>query len=195
MTQNDDDLHTASDGIRPQMARIDDDLHTAAAESRPPIAQMNDDFDGARDAGELTGRVIGVYYDVYNELGFGHLEAVYRRAMFVALAQAEIQAAAEIPIEVLFRGEVVGRFRADLIVENSLVIEVKSARVLEPIHEAQLLNYLRSTRLELGLLLNFGHTPKVRRLAYSNTRKSAFISVHQRPHHSQRPAGGGGARE
>lgn len=115
--------------------------------------------------------------------------------MFVALTQVGIQAAAEAPIEVLFRGVVVGRFRADLIVENSLVVQVKSARVLEPIHEAQFLNYLRSTRLELGLLLNFGHAPKVRRLAYSNSRKSAFITVHQRPLHDRRPDAGGGATE
>lgn len=180
----------AAAGRGPQIAQMNDDVHTAAAESGPLIAQMNGDFVGARERGELTGRVIGVFFDVYNELGFGHLESVYRRAMLVALVQAGIPAASDVPIDVRFRGVIVGRFRADLIVDNSLVVEAKSVRVLEPIHEAQLLNYLRSTRLELGLLLNFGHTPKVRRLAYSNTRKSAFISVHQRPPHNQRPTGG-----
>src|SRR6185312_4876343 len=102
-------------------------------------------------------------------------------AMLVALGQTGIAAAAEVPIEVVFRGVVVGRFRADLMIEQTVIAEVKSARALEPIHEAQLLNYLRSTQVELGLLLNFGRAPKVRRLVYSNTRKSAFISVNQRP--------------
>jgi len=118
--------------------------------------------------GVLTERIIGVFYDVYNELGFGYLEAVYRRAMEVALEDAGLSVAREVPCEVVFRGRVIGVYKADLVVEDAVVLELKTARAIDPNHEAQLLNYLRGTSLELGVLFNFGHHPQFRRMILSN---------------------------
>jgi GxxExxY protein len=126
----------------------------------------------------LTDKVLGVYYDVYNELGFGFLESVYAKAMAVALEAAGLQVDTETAIAVWFREFQVGDFRADLVVEKSLLLELKAVRTLEPAHEAQTLNYLRATELEVALLLNFGPKPQIRRLVFDNQRKK--ISVHQR---------------
>jgi GxxExxY protein len=121
---------------------------------------------------ELTGRIIGVFYEVYNELGHGFLESVYRNSMALALTQLGLRAEMEHPVPVWFRGEPVGQFSADLLVESSVILEVKGVRALEPAHEAQLLNYLRGTDFEVGLLLNFGPKPQVKRMVFDNDRKS-----------------------
>lgn len=121
--------------------------------------------------GALTERIIGVFYDVYNELGHGFLESVYERSMEFALRDAGLLVLAQQPLPVLFRGHQVGDFRADLIVEQQVIVELKSARALEPAHEAQVLNYLRATRIEVGLLLNFGPRPTIKRFTYDNPRK------------------------
>jgi len=120
---------------------------------------------------ELTSRVIGVFFDVYNELGFGFIESVYREAMLIALRAAGLNAEKEVPINVYFRGQLVGRFFADIVVEGSLLLELKSARAVEPVHEAQLLNELRATEAEVGLLLNFGPKPEFKRMVFDNERK------------------------
>ena len=120
---------------------------------------------------ELTDVIISVFYDVYNELGFGFLESVYRKAMRVALIEKGVNVQEEVPVSVFFRRQSVGDFKADLVVNNSILIELKTAETLGPAHEAQVLNYLRATSLELGLLLNFGPKPQVRRLLLDNTRK------------------------
>jgi GxxExxY protein len=121
--------------------------------------------------GELTERIIGVFYDVYSELGHGFLESVYEKAMLIALREAGIEVQYKHPIEVSFRGQSVGIFEADLLVEGVVLLELKSARVIDPAYEAQLLNYLRATKVEVGLVLNFGPKPEFRRLAYDNSRK------------------------
>lgn len=126
----------------------------------------------------LTDGIIGTFYDVYNELGHGFLESVYEEAMYRALCQRGFHVGRQIAVPVWFRGEQIGEFRADLLVEHAVIVELKSARALEPAHEAQLLNYLRATEIEVGLLLNLGPRPVVRRLAFSNERKK--ISVDQR---------------
>ena len=123
---------------------------------------------------ELTRQVIGVFYEVYNELGYGFLESVYETAMELVLRRASISVQRQMAIEVRFRGVTIGDFRGDLIVEGALLIELKAAKCLEPAHEAQVLNYLRATELEVGLLLNFGPKPEVKRFAYDNTRKRPF---------------------
>lgn len=120
---------------------------------------------------ELTKIVLGVFFDVYNGLGQGFLESVYRNAMAVALDQRAIRSVKEALLEVSFRGVAVGCFRADLLVESTLVVEIKAARAIDGAHEAQLLNYLRASRMEVGLLLNFGPEAKFRRLIYTNDRK------------------------
>ena len=120
---------------------------------------------------ELTRKIIGVFYDVYNELGYGFLESVYEEAMAIALRQAGLGVEQQVSLKVKFRGEIVGDFRADLVLERAVILELKAASALDPAHEAQLLNYLRATEVEIGLLLNFGPTPQFKRLAFANTRK------------------------
>ena len=120
---------------------------------------------------ELTEAIIGAFYEVYNELGYGFLESVYQEAMLVVLRPKSMTVEAQRSLPVWFRGENIGDFRPDLIVGNAVVAELKAARVLEPIHEAQLLNYLRASELEVGLLLNFGPAPKIKRMVFANERK------------------------
>jgi GxxExxY protein len=120
---------------------------------------------------DLTEKIIGVFYDVYNELGYGFLEFVYEGSLVIALHQAGLAANRQIVLPVWFRGQKVGEFRADLLVENSVLLELKSARSLEPAHEAQLLHYLESAEVEVGMLLNFGARPQFRRLLFDNERK------------------------
>ena len=127
---------------------------------------------------EITEKLIGVFYDVYNELGHGFLESVYEQAMFLALKASGMRVGRQISVPVWFRGEQIGDFKADLLVDDCVLIELKASRAIEPSHAAQLLNYLRATPIEIGLLLNFGPRPGIRRLAFSNDRKK--ISVHQR---------------
>ncbi|HEX9200345.1 MAG TPA: GxxExxY protein [Acidobacteriaceae bacterium] len=122
---------------------------------------------------DLTQKIIGVFYEVYNELGYGFLETVYREAMRLALIQAALHAAAEVPIQVRFRGELVGIFRADLIVNDTVLIELKACEALAREHESQTLNYLRATNIEVALLMNFGPTPRFKRLVMDNERKKS----------------------
>lgn len=120
---------------------------------------------------ELTDKIIGVYYDVYNELGYGFLESVYEESMVMALREAGLQLERQVAVPVLFRGHQVGDFRADLLVEHKILLELKAARTLDRSHEAQLLHYLRATEVEIGLLFNFGEKPQFRRLLFDNERK------------------------
>jgi GxxExxY protein len=120
---------------------------------------------------DLTQKIIGVFFDVYNELGPGFLEAVYRNALCIALRKEGLSVEPEAPVNVMFRGEVVGEYRADILVNEVVVLELKTARAIDRIHQAQLMNYLRATKIEIGLLLNFGDKPEFKRLACSNTRK------------------------
>ena len=120
---------------------------------------------------ELTRRIIGVFFQVYRELGYGFLESVYRSAMTVALTEAGLAVEREVELQARFRGRSVGTFRADLLVQGAVLVELKAARAIDSSHLAQLLNYLRCTVIETGLLLNFGPTPKIRRLILDNNRK------------------------
>jgi GxxExxY protein len=119
----------------------------------------------------VTDRIIAVFYDVYNELGHGFLESVYQKSLVLALEQAGLQVQSRVDIPVWFRGHQVGRFEGDLLVEGCVLLELKAARTLDPSHKAQLLNYLRATEIEIGLLLNFGVKPELKRLIYDNPRK------------------------
>lgn len=129
--------------------------------------------------GELTKTVIGVFYDVYNELGHGFLESVYERAMEIALTGVGLAVHRQARLEVIFRGRSVGLFKVDLLVESTVALELKAGSALTGAHEAQLLNFLKASSLELGLLLNFGPKPNFRRLVFSSDRKAA-IRVHPR---------------
>ncbi len=128
---------------------------------------------------ELTQKIIGVYYDVYNEVGHGFLESVYSNCMFVALRSEGLCVAREVPIPVYFRGNDVGQFKADLVVEGCVLMELKAVQNLDRSHEAQVMNYLCGTQLEVALLLNFGAPrPQFRRFAFANENKK--IRVHPR---------------
>ena len=131
---------------------------------------MNTDEHGYKHE-ELTGKIIKIFYEVYNELGYGFLESVYEKVMVIALRVAGLQAEPQKAIEVWFRGERVGEFSADILVESLVLLELKAARALDPSHEAQLLNYLRATNVEVGLLLNFGPKPQIKRFVFDNDRK------------------------
>ncbi|HEY3582584.1 MAG TPA: GxxExxY protein [Pyrinomonadaceae bacterium] len=121
---------------------------------------------------DLTGKIIGVFYEVYNELGHGFLESVYQKSLGLALRSAGLEAFWPIDIPVTFRGQPVGHFEADMLVEKCVLLELKATRSLDRSHEAQLRNYLRATDIEVGLLLNFGLAPEIRRLLFSNAGKA-----------------------
>jgi GxxExxY protein len=120
---------------------------------------------------ELTQKVIGVFFEVYNELGHGFLESVYHKAFELALTSKGLRVFREIEVPVWFRGQKVGEFEADILVEECLLLELKAVRGLDSAHESQLLNYLRATEIEVGLLFNFGIKPDFKRLAFDNSRK------------------------
>ena len=119
----------------------------------------------------LTEKIIGVFYEVYNELGHGFIESVYEKAFEFALASKGLDVTRQIEIPVWFRGQKVGDFDADMLVEKCVLLELKACRGLDTAHEAQLLNYLRATEIEVGLLFNFGLKPQFKRLAFDNRRK------------------------
>ena len=121
---------------------------------------------------ETTEKIIGVFYGVYNELGHGFLESVYEQAMAIALREAGLQVVQQAPVKVYFRGQMVGDFRTNLLVNDHAIVELKAARAIEPAHEAQLMNYLRATNIEIGLVMNFGPKPEFKRFIYDNERKN-----------------------
>jgi GxxExxY protein len=125
---------------------------------------------------ELTDKIIGIFYDVYNELGYGFLESVYEQSLVIALGEAGLMVDRQIAVPVWFRERKVGDFKADLLVQKLVLLELKCARVLERAHEAQLLHYLRSTEIEIGLLLNFGIHPQFRRLLFDNERRKIRVN-------------------
>jgi len=105
---------------------------------------------------EMTQTVIGCAYRVYNTMGFGFLESVYEKCLLIELAKAGLRAESQKPIDVYYEKHLVGKFVADIVVEDRIILELKSTRELAVTHEVQLVNYLTATRLDVGLLLNFG---------------------------------------
>lgn len=104
---------------------------------------------------ELTEKIIGCAYRVYNKMGYGFLESVYEKCLMIELKKAGFQAELQKPIIVEYEGEVVGEFIADVVVEGSVILELKSVRRIVRAHEIQLVNYLAATGMEVGLILNF----------------------------------------
>lgn len=121
--------------------------------------------------GLVTDRILRVFYDVYNELGHGFLESVYHRSLVIALESVGLKVCSRVSIPVWFRETRVGNFEADILVENCVLLELKVVRTLDSSHRAQLLNYLRATDIEVGLLLNFGERPEFKRVILDNLRK------------------------
>ena len=122
--------------------------------------------------GDTTQKLVRVFYEVYNELGHGFLESVYEKSLEIALNSMGLKVCRQIEIPVSFRGQLVEDFSADMLVEGCVLIELKAARSLHTSHTAQLLNYLRATDIEVGLLLNFGLKPEFKRLIFDNPRKA-----------------------
>ncbi len=123
---------------------------------------------------ELTEKIIKIFYRVYNKLGYGFLEKVYENAMMIELRKVSIPAVAQSAIKVFYEGEIIGEYLADILIENKVMVEIKASKSLVEDNEAQLLNYLKATDIEVGLLLNFGPQPEVRRRAFDNSRKMIF---------------------
>ncbi|MCE9565481.1 MAG: GxxExxY protein [Planctomycetes bacterium] len=119
---------------------------------------------------DLTERIISAFYHVYNTLGWGFLEKVYRNALQYELSKRGLRVATNDKIDVYYDGVHVGEYFADLIVEGVVILELKAAEHLLPEHEAQLLNYLKATTIDVGLLLNFGPKPQVRRKIFETSR-------------------------
>ncbi len=120
---------------------------------------------------DLTEEIIKVYYDVYNELGYGFLERVYQNAMFVELRARGFNVESQKKIQVYYKNTVVGDYITDLVVEDKIILELKSSESLVIENELQLLNYLRATEYEIGLLFNFGKRAAFRRKVYTNDNK------------------------
>ena len=123
---------------------------------------------------DVTGLILKGFYRVYNELGYGFSENVYENSMVIALRKLGLKVEQQAPITVYFDGEEVGYYKADLVVNDVVVVELKARSALDEDHEAQLLNYLKATTYEVGLLLNFGPKPDKVRKAFSNERKGSL---------------------
>ena len=115
---------------------------------------------------EITDIILRSFYEIYNELGDGFLESVYENALYIVLTGYGLCVERQKDISVFFRGKVIGDFKADLIVNEKIIIELKAVWTLAPAHEAQLINYLKATNIEVGLLLNFGRKPEFKRFVY-----------------------------
>jgi len=112
---------------------------------------------------ELTGKIIECAFRVHKNLGFGFLESVYQNALLIELTKAGLKAEKERKIQVNYDGQVIGDFVADILVEEKVILELKSVREIHPAHEAQLINYLKATGIEVGLLMNFGEKVEIKR--------------------------------
>ena len=121
---------------------------------------------------DLTDKILRAFYVVYNTLGYGFLEKVYENALLLELQEMGLPAVTQQKIIVRYRGQPVGNYFADIVVDDKVVIELKAAVSLREEHRAQLLNYLKATDKEIGLLLNFGKKPEFKRLIYTNDQKN-----------------------
>jgi GxxExxY protein len=117
---------------------------------------------------DLTDLIIKAFYNVYNLLGYGFLEKVYENAILIELESLGLFVKRQVPIKVYFKEQEIGNYFADIVVNDVVIIELKAAEVLVEAHEAQLTNYLRATNIEVGLLLNFGKQPQIKRKVFTN---------------------------
>ena len=122
---------------------------------------------------DITEQIIGAFYKVYNTLGHGFLEKIYQNALTIELKKQGLSIVQQAPIKVYYDDELVGEYYADLLVSDSVIVELKAVEALADEHHAQLLNYLKATETSVGLLLNFGPKPEVRRKVFETARNSA----------------------
>lgn len=120
---------------------------------------------------ELSEKIIICFYKVYNTLGYGFLEKIYEKSLEIELKKNGIRVETQKPIKVYYEGNLVGDYFADMLVEDKIILELKAAEAIIEEHEFQLINYLKATNIEIGLLLNFGKKPEVRRKIFTNNRK------------------------
>lgn len=130
--------------------------------TKPNAGQMNEDMPSGGSAAallhaDITSAILRCAFGVASELGAGFVESVYERALEIALRQEGIEAKRQCPAPVRFRGQVVGEFVADLLVAEVVIVELKAVTALLPEHKAQIINYLKATGIDVGLLINFGH--------------------------------------
>ena len=116
---------------------------------------------------ELSRTVVGAFFAVHSQLGFGFLEGVYEKALIVLLTNAGLSVKRQVPFEIMFHGQRVGLYRADILVESKIVVEVKTGGPITRAQTAQLINYLKASRLQLGLLLNFGESAQFKRVVWT----------------------------
>lgn len=116
---------------------------------------------------DLTSKIIACAYKVHNTLGFGFLEIIYQNALLIELLKAGLQTEKEKEIQVYYDAQLVGGYLADIIVEDKVILELKSVKDLHPAHEAQLVNYLKATGIEVGLLINFGESVAIKRKVFT----------------------------
>ena len=131
---------------------------------------MNTDYHDAKNK-NLTEKIIKIFYKAYNNLGYGFLEKVYENAMMIEFKRNGIPVVSQSAIKVVYESEVIGEYFADILVDNKVIVEIKAAKSLAVENEAQLLNYLKATDIEVGLLLNFGPKPDFKRKVFDNIRK------------------------
>ena len=117
---------------------------------------------------EITGLILKAFFKVYNTLGYGFLEKVYENAMLIEIRKLGLKCSNQLPVEVFYDDQIVGDYTADILVEELVIVELKAIETLAPIHETILVNYLKGTELEVGLLLNFGPKPQYRRRVLTN---------------------------
>ena len=127
---------------------------------------------------EITGKIIKAFYTVYNELGYGFLEKVYEKAMLIELTQSGLNADNQTPVKVFYQGNIIGDYFADIIVDRKIIIELKAVENIIPEHEVQLVNYLKATNIEVGLLLNFGPKPQYKRRVLTDEYKNQIKKFH-----------------
>ncbi|WP_339657954.1 GxxExxY protein [Flavobacterium frigidarium] len=120
---------------------------------------------------KITEDIIRIYFDIYNQLGYGFLEKIYQNAMFFELKKQGYNVKAQTPIKVYLNGQLLGEYYSDLLVEDKVIVELKACDLLMTPHVAQLINYLKATEIEVGLLLNFGEKAEFKRIIYTNDRK------------------------
>lgn len=129
----------------------------------------------------ITDVILRAFFDVYSELGLGFLESVYEGSLATLLEERGARVLRQAPLDVFFHGRRVGEFRPDLVVNDQVIVELKSVRTPLPVHEAQLINYLRASTIEVGLLLNFGPRPTFRRMVFANARKAVRVGPRSGP--------------
>jgi GxxExxY protein len=131
---------------------------------------MNADYQDYKHK-ELTEKIIETFYRVYNRLGYGFLEKAYENALVIEFRKAGIHVLSQAPLRVFYESQIIGEYCADLLVDGKVIVQIKATRKLLQEHKAQLLNYLKASDIEVGLLLNFGPRPEVKRKAFDNRRK------------------------